>query len=383
LRFWNRCQATGLALLPLIYVVVLASFFLSPSGKITNNLFYLALLGFLLSAALPMLAVLVRLTLGRVLLGYLAYQWLTVIWSVGATATLGWQQGLRSLYVLGFVLLGLWVMRTDQDERRLFQLLTGAALLGAGLALASAAESGLFQGRLAGIGLLNHPGLAATLYGSLWLWWLAQPPAARDWTRTGVLWLLGGCIILTQSRGVLLALLVSVLLWGLLRRKFAASALLVGLGLGYAALVLGGWVEAPSLLQRHGWDSYRLEIWAQAWRDIQAAPLFGHGSVTQLGYPVTSGRLEPHPHSLYLTAWVRGGVIELGLLLALFAGALRVAWHQWRRTGAASLVLQLGFVALCGLTDGAGLVHHPQPFWLYFWLPVTLALGESWRTQRR
>lgn len=362
----------------LAYPVFLASFFLSAHDKFTNNLFYLALLAFLLGPFWPMLRVLACLRLGQVVLAYLAYHLLTVIWSDPYTFSQLRQQSLHSLYVLGFILMGLWVLRTEQDIRQLWQLLTGAALLAGWVLLITFGLTA--ESRLSGWEMLGHPGLAATLYGTVWLWWFAQP--TQDY-RTGllhggVLLGLGGVILLTQSRGPLLALLLCMLLGWVLARRWWGLLTLLALGLGYGVLVSQGHLELPGFFQRHGWDSYRLEIWQQVWHDIQAAPLWGHGSQTPLAYPVSSGRIEPHPHNLFLTAWVLGGAIELLLLSAWLGLALWQGERLRQRTGDAGLTLQLSFAVICGLTDGAGLVYHPMPFWLYVWLPVTWALAVAW-----
>ncbi len=367
----------------LAYPIFLASFFLSPHDKFTNNLFYLALLVFLFGPFLALLRVMARLPLGQWVLAYLAWHLVTVTWSDSFVLAQLRQQSLHSLYVLGFILMGLWVLRTRQDGRQLWQWLSAAALL-AGLILLMTTGLDALAGRLSGWEMLGHPGMAATLYGTLWLWWFAQPLRRSTLpVQGGMLLLLGGVILLTQSRGPMLALGGCILLGGLLARRWSWLLLAAAAGLGYGVLLAQGSLEVPTFWHRHGWDSYRLEIWPQVWQDILTAPLWGQGSLTPLAYPVSSGRIEPHPHNIFLNAWVTGGLVELLLLLGMLGTALWQGERLRHQHGDASLTLQLSFAVLCGLTDGAGLVHHPLPFWLYFWLPVTLALATAWQAENR
>ena len=94
----------------------------------------------------------------------------------------------------------------------------------------------------------------------------------------------------------------------------------------------------------------------------------------------TAGYLFEHPHSIYLSTLFYGGIIGLGLLLALIAKSYVILFRAQagEPRGIALACLTFGAVSL--LFDGDYLLDKIDYVWLVLWLPV--ALTASLRTVR-
>jgi putative inorganic carbon (HCO3(-)) transporter len=192
--------------------------------------------------------------------------------------------------------------------------------------------------------------------------------------------LVGGCsalsmtiiILLTESRGALMALAVSgsiliVLRW---RRSWIAVPLVLLAG-GFVAWRIGidRVINTLASTQTVGGLDMRLEIWSRALYMIQDFPFTGvgmgsFGRVANLLYPfflAGPGADIPHAHNLPLQIAVDLGLPGLVAWLALLLLVFVAAWGIYRRGQAldASWIAGLGAGLLCsqvaltvhGLTD--------------------------------
>ena len=164
------------------------------------------------------------------------------------------------------------------------------------------------------------------------------------------------------------ALLVLV---GATRRRHLGWGLGVALvvALAVALAVPGAWWQG--LLARGG--SHRLEIWTQTLAVLRQAP--GWAAWVGLGPGATIGRPgEDFPHNLLLSTAFYGGLIGLGLLLALLGLVALAAWRGPERPlRLALLVLVLGV----GMTDLSNLAKGPSPMWYVVWVPLVLSLNPQ------
>jgi putative inorganic carbon (HCO3(-)) transporter len=217
----------------------------------------------------------------------------------------------------------------------------------------------------------------------------------------GLVVLLGlAALVLTQSRGGLLAFLLALLviapawLWaeGKLSAKgigLLAAAFVVFLGLVLVS-PLGKRVLDPALRakQLHS-QMFRVYTWQSDLRMIQDRPLLGFGPGT---FPSVFGRYQiagytRHGHQIYLQAAAESGVLGLAALLWLFGavgavgiGVLRAASPSppaplpEERGGKAARLVAVGLLggllalALHGLVDSD---------WLYPGIQLTLLLGAA------
>jgi len=239
------------------------------------------------------------------------------------------------------------------------------------------------RARLKSIGQLRHPGFAASLYGFVGLYHFIGTPytaSTNIWRR----WLPGALaatmglavIILTQSRGVFVALVVMLLLGSIISRQRRFPVLLALIVLSIVVMVSWWPDELLTMAGRRGWDSHRLEIWQQALALIRQAPLFGHGLLENTVLSV-NGKSIDHPHNILLSTVLYGGMLAGGLLLLLIGLVVRQGWQYWRAERDPKPLLLTVFGCTYLMTDGYRLISNPFPNWVYFWLPVIWAISRE------
>lgn len=162
-----------------------------------------------------------------------------------------------------------------------------------------------------------------------------NPQHARRWisiwvVRVGLIALLMVGLLLTGSRGGLLAMLLAicVLLFASRRSGTGGSVqkarrVLVAVVLVSSVLLLmaGSRQMFSNRISAMGEDQFgnRFAIWGQVWEGIAAQPIFGHGlnSVS-----ITTGKYDDtftySTHNVMLTALLDGGIV--GFLVMLYAG---------------------------------------------------------------
>ena len=360
----------------LVFVVAAFLLRLEPAYALV---FYVAvlpcLLGRLIAGARPVLAEPAR----ALAAALIVFSGLTLLWGV--------DDGARSLRFagsaiasLGFLLAMLAVLEDDVTRARLSACLVVAGAVNAVWSIAYALVTHPRDPRLHGWGATSHPILGATVMavaGLTALSWVLAPVASR--ARRGFALaaglLMGAFILMTESRGPLLAVIVAVLflcavsVWRI--RAFA--------GLAFLAVI---WFVLPKAAREHGaavlvgrGSSHRLQIWDYTLGLIRDRPLFGHGLAANLHLDV--GDQITFPHDMYLSLLFYSGVVGAGIFLAM-AGLLTLRlWRgrtdaEWPWLGALWLNMLVS-----GLTDIGQITKGPGPVWFIVWLPVGLLL--TWR----
>lgn len=383
---WAALRARGPQQLAVTLGMFLAGFFLMPSSKSLNNIYYALVLApalFLLRgadwrwlAASPV---------WRAAMTLLC--WLTVsgFWSADFTLR-DWLGEAKSL---PYVAVYLAVLACASARRPgTFEKWLRAAVLAAVLATVYSAAMfyahAPWPARLQFATAVYNANEAATMNGTALLALLFHllPASPERWRR--VAWvacagvLLGG-IALTGSRTPLVATLVCIGLGLVLRRQWRLLAMF-GVGM---ALIGGLLLDGDAARQALGrGDSYRFDIWHNYALRIAEAPWLGEGLLTDETTQVTPS--EPaaesitflHPHNVYLATTLYGGLPALAMLLVMMALALRQGWRGATRGEPVWLLLLL-FALLCMLTDGDRLLNAPRAIWFYFWLPVGVLIAQD------
>lgn len=229
--------------------------------------------------------------------------------------------------------------------------------------------------RLVGTGIVDHPILAAQLFGAMGvvlLYLRRQLPA----TLQGAAWLVGclGYVVflaLSQSKGPWLAALLTLLLAPLWHRR----ARLLFVSAGAASLVVLAALIWPELLLQRGL-SYRPELFVQALGLIEQQPLQGLGLTADYLLRVPStGRYLEHAHNVYLHIAVILGLVGLACWLTLQTLAFVAAWRLRKRVEGRMLCALLCFAGIALFTDGIGPWVKPREEWFCLWLPIFLVMG--------
>jgi len=384
---WSTWRTRGPEQLAVPLGIFLAGFFLLPSGKALNNVYYALVLApalFLLRAAdWRWLAGSHTWRLAMLLLGYLT---LSGLWSMGFTFD-DWLHEAKALPYLAVYLavLACVCRRRSAAWERLLRAVVLAAVVGTLVSAALFYRAAPWLARLQYYGAAYQAVEVATLVGScllLTLFHIVPAARGRGWQ---VAWLtvalvLAAGILLTGSRMPLGAALVCVALGLVLYRQWRLLGLaVVGLVLVIGALLASGYDHRGAMARG---DSYRPAIWQQVAARVMARPWLGEGiltdDTTQVALQGTgkSSLAINHPHSVYLATALYGGLPALGMLVALVMLALRQGQRLAAR-GEPAWFLVLLFGLLCMLTDGDHLLHAPRGIWFYFWLPVGVLLAHE------
>ena len=201
--------------------------------------------------------------------------------------------------------------------------------------------------------------------------------------------LMGAMLLLTQSRGALLALGLGLLFMVVLLWRWGWILIaLVGALMAGMVLRLGVFQFGQAVINAGGGLSSlqgRVEIWQKALWLIQSYPFSGsgmglYGKLVDTFLPLLGSEAgsAPHAHNIFLQVAVDLGVPGLVAWLAVFLFVLRSAWQVFRQEKKLSWLagLSLGIVvsqvvlALDGLTDAVtwGMVRPAPLVWLVWGL---------------
>ena len=147
-------------------------------------------------------------------------------------------------------------------------------------------------------------------------------------------------LLLTQSRGALLALFAALLVVLVLRSRWFWSLPVLGLMTVAAAYKILGPadlnLQVVDLISIEGF-SQRADIWQRTLFMIQDFPLTGVGlghfsDAFRIFYPMSLDptSLMPHAHNIYLQVAADLGIPGLVMWLGVLLAALAAAWHVYR-----------------------------------------------------
>ena len=244
--------------------------------------------------------------------GFVAWNGVTILWSVEPDRS--WDYVNRGLVYLAFGVVGAFV--GSVVAARIVAWLLGGLIAATGLwALAGKAVPALYDdyGRLARlrspVGYWNALALV-TVFGLAIALWAATSPRHPRVTRAGAvvtLYALLVALVLTYSRGGILAALVAVGVWlALSRERFEGVTALVSAA-APAALVLGVALSLPGIAHDGEPDSVRVHD--GAW--FALAFLLGAGATFAAAYLI---RYRPGPDRQRLLLQVAAGVAAVALL---------------------------------------------------------------------
>ena len=219
------------------------------------------------------------------------------------------------------------------------------------------AFKGIVYGRLGALGFPTPTGMGIAIalplaVGALW---------SRSHRAAVLLGLLGvATIVLTESRGPLLALATAAIAAALLSRGIQRRYIVGGAVLMFSAISILLLVRYPDLLQklshlrlpRLKGDEYRILSWVASIQIAIAHPLTGGGWMSVRGWNdgELGGKGVNLSHNIVLQGLADGGILLGGAVFTVIAGSLRSAWSRRKAIpvywiGAAVAVL------VCGLWD--------------------------------
>lgn len=181
-------------------------------------------------------------------------------------------------------------------------------------------------------------------------------------------------VLLTQSRGGLLALAAGITVVLALERRWYLLGALLGVGGAAVAVVESGVLSMRAFSERSSSVVVRYEIWLVALERIQQAPLLGEGWASSHAiYVEQRDRSWIHPHNTYLTVALKTGVLGLIAFLGCLYVWLREGVRQVRYCWVARAGVAVLFAWLVnGLVETRISMAGVHREWLYFFLPLAL-----------
>jgi O-antigen ligase len=191
-------------------------------------------------------------------------------------------------------------------------------------------------------------------------------------------------LVLSFSRTAFVALLLTSSWYYLQRGNIKVMLTMAGItGLFFGVIL----IDIDSLLHTNlsRIDSIEIRLWGwkATWKLIQEHWLLGYGiraplNVSWLNTPYAETGMDfYHPHNLFLSIWHQAGLVGLSLtlaMLALIARKLRARFFVPEVRYWSCIFL---FVLLVCLVDSPGLIDRPAEPWIWFWLPLAVALNAD------
>jgi O-antigen ligase len=313
---------------------------------------------------------------------------LSVAWSRAPFEMEPWRAALEVLTAFSVPLAAFFALRGDRLEtfaRWLAGAAGGVTVLAQLMWLAGVRPWGE---RLARPFNFEHPNLFAhTLAASsVVAVWLAMRRARSRWDRavwSAIALVCTAGVFMTLGRAAAAAALIGILLVIALAER-PKMLIVVAATLVASAAVISLLAEDVVAEKVARGDAGRDVIWTDLVQRTADRPWIGNGLLADDGvvFPKGSGDFPrgltmPHAHSVFVSTVFHGGVIGLGLLIAVAVLAVFGAWDAWRRTRDSLAMPLLVVGVVCLAVDGHRVVGNPHlSVYLLFWIPVALAARE-------
>jgi len=360
----------------------LAMFFFVPSNSIHRNFYYILVL-------LPYLFVffgdkpveLLKTRTIKILYLFLLYFLVSLFWSQGPDIDAVYNIVRKELLVLFFVISLAWLWNQGYQEYLLRGLLLGAfvgVLLSIYYYYIHLGND--WQSRLEGFDRGGHAIKSPVMYGAVlvtlfccldkikryrWLAYIAM-----------ILFLL--FVLLSQTRGILIAILASISVCLLLKGQVRTIlAMLV------AALIVLAYAYYADIFSRMlTLQDVRYEIWQQAFRDWSLHPIFGFGIYPEREVVLSSGVSYVHPHNIFISHLLYGGIVGLTLLILVWLSICFSAFRCWFSQRDLLPVGLFFYFTWVGLFDFSTLIKSADVEWVFFWFMVALIVAYEARCKK-
>ena len=355
------------------YATFIAGYLLLPMATGHRRLYYILVLPAVLVIWRELSDFYRNNALAGLLLLYTTYMMSTLLWTADFAPAAALEALGYSLCVLSFCYVSgyLWIRHADRMDR-LAHRATWLAAAAAVVSIVAWYISNPFPtSRLEPLGVMHHQNKAASAYGIFLVLCLHYVFSDRGRNNklvySSLALALLSLVVFTQSRTAMTSVCVALLI-------------LVGYrGLAIAAIgVAASWAlmaANPQIWVNRVVDySFRPGIWERVITDMQGYWWFGHGYLIDPRVPAYD-QLFNHAHNGYLATLRDGGLVGMGLLMAILAIAAHWAWRLYQQRGERIYLALLLYGMTCIAMDYDRLLVHPKELWLFFWLPVALIMA--------
>ncbi|MAZ39015.1 MAG: hypothetical protein CMF49_02760 [Legionellales bacterium] len=274
---------------------------------------------------------------------------------------------LKEILYLFFFLLGLYLF--SLLPRRKITLITYSLLIitaiSASIAIIVWYSSHPLNQRLWSIFFIPHPILSDWAYGTplvICIYQLTKTNHIKSlWCHFLMATPLIAYLLLTQSRGPLLALFGTILFILLITRNLRSWIILLLIAIFIC-------IDVPMLTRGMTTATLRFEIWHNVLLNSMSHFWFGHGYLATRQV-IINGLDFNHAHNVFIEMFYLGGLIGLLTLVSLIIIPVYIFLKHPTNYVVQVLMATFIFGILCMLTDGSKILVHPHALWLCFWLP--------------
>lgn len=186
------------------------------------------------------------------------------------------------------------------------------------------------------------------------------------------------CLFLSQSRGPFFASLISSFVLFAFNERRRLSYLIASVAL----LSVFAFLFIPKIgafaIQRG--DNHRFEVWSRFSSFALERPLLGYGERLLVSLEIANGEKLGHGHNIFLSAFMRAGIIGILSLSFVYGVSLfHASVFAKNYNNATPLGLILG-AAIAGLVDFDQIIFLADWQWVSFWMPLGLAVSADRKT---
>jgi O-antigen ligase len=186
-------------------------------------------------------------------------------------------------------------------------------------------------------------------------------------------------LLLTQSRGPLIAFLAAFILLFVINPRYSLKNIAYGAIVVFIVLAAIYFAKFSDILLHRMETLYqqsfiRFGIWQNAIEIAKEKPFFGWGYDKGLVFVNSIGQNITTTHTIYLASFLKGGIVGLLLMLSVVVvGLFQIRKHLL--AGQKTEVSIFIFSLIYYMSQGMFIIGNPQEFWFLFWFPLAVILS--------
>lgn len=379
-----RYKVQKTAFLKYTYLIFLAGFFVSPDKHLHRNYFYLfVVVPFLIGLDSSSIRNCIRSKLFQLSILFLLYFWASMFWTDAYLSGEAYYDLSRYLLMLVIFLMVTMMLSSVSDEcfDKIKFWLCSAACISAIIMVIIFYDSNNFP-RAKLIGYFEHtqnPNQASMFFGFVGILAFHSVLCSKYAWHKIFYWFVSltllGYILLSQSRGPLLAFIIALVMGSIFGKSWKTIGIFITLFIVFIVFLEFYDVGIRSYYERG--LSYRLILLKGAIKHVSEAPLFGKGYFADVNMPI--GKYIVSPHNLLLLVSAKSGVIGGGLLLLLILTTLVHSYKYFIVSGNWIFICIFAYFIICMTFDYTHILYKPNLGWIIFWMPIALIAGEEIR----
>lgn len=186
-------------------------------------------------------------------------------------------------------------------------------------------------------------------------------------------------LLLTQSRGPLIAFLAAFVLLFIVNPAYSIKNALFGIAI-IAAVILAVFMTKFSNVFIDRFETLyqqsfiRFGIWHNAFETAMQKPIWGWGYDKSLAFVNSIGQNISTTHTIYLASFLKGGVVGLLLFISMIGYGLLQSFKHLKENQKTEVSIFI-FSLIYYLSQGMFIIGNPQEFWFLFWFPLAVILS--------